>query len=89
MIELILAVYAMVCIAATIGFIAFGLASRRNARSEILQTMEQFEQAVANRRSELNLQAGDLTANIRGLAEPFPRLVSSPFPARSKATSAT
>jgi hypothetical protein len=89
MIELILEVYAMVCIAATIGFIAFGLASRRNAKSEILQTMEEFEQAVADGRSDLNLQAADLTASIRGLSEPFPRLVSSPFPARSKATSAT
>jgi hypothetical protein len=89
MIELILAVYGMVCIAATIGFMAFGLASRRNAKSEILQTMEEFEQAVADRRSDLNLQAVDLTANIRGLSEPLPRLVSSPFPVRSKATSAT
>ena len=89
MIELIVTVYAAACIVATIVFIALGLATRRNTKSDILETMEEFEQAVADGRSDLNLQAADLTKNTRGLSEPFPRLVSPPFPARSKATSAT
>jgi hypothetical protein len=89
MIELILTVYAAACIVATIVFIAFGLASGRKTKSDILEAMEEFEQAVADGRSDLNLQAADLVNNTRGLSEPFPRLVSSPFRARSKVTSVT
>jgi hypothetical protein len=89
MIELIFTVYAAACIVATIVFIALGLARGRNTKSDILETMEEFEQVVAGDRSDLRLQAADLTDNTRGLSEPFPRLVGSPFPARSKATSAT
>ena len=89
MIELVLTVYAAVSVVATIALVAFGLASRRNAKSDIVQTIEEFEQAVADSRSDFNLQAADLATNAHGLSEPVPRLVGPPFPTRSEATSAT
>ena len=89
MMELILTVYAAACVVATIVFIGLGWASGRNTKSDILETMEEFEQVVAGGRSDLNLQATGLTTKTRGLSEPFPRLANPPFPSRSKATSST
>jgi hypothetical protein len=88
MIELILTGYAAACVVATIVFIGLGWASGRNMKSDILETMEEFGQIVADGRSDFNLQAADLTNNTRP-SETFPRLVSSAFPTRSKATSVT
>jgi type II secretory pathway pseudopilin PulG len=88
MIELIIAIYAAVCVIATVGFIGFGLASRRNQKSDILQTIEALEEAIADSRSDFSLQAADSSTDARKLSEPCPTLVRSHFPTRSKATSA-
>ena len=89
MIELILTVYAAACVVATIIFIGLGWASGRNTKSDILETIEEFEQVVADGHSDLDRQIPDLTNNTRGRSDPFTRLASSRFPTGSKATSVT
>ena len=88
MIELILTGYAAACVVATIVFIGLGWASGRSTNSDILETIEEFGQIISDGRSDLNFKAADLTNNTRP-SETFPRLVSSAFPTRSKATSVT
>ena len=79
MLELILVVYAAICVIATIAFIAFGFSSKRNAKSNVHQTIEEFEQAITDDRSDFNFPTPDLTTSARGLSEPFSGQVTSPF----------
>lgn len=89
MTELILGVYGALCVVATIAFIAWGFATRRNAGSNVAEMMEEFEEFVGDRRSDFDVQPAELANSARGLGEPKPRRVGSPFAAQSKATSAT
>jgi hypothetical protein len=89
MIEFILVVYAVVCAVVTIAFLALGLASRRRANSDVLESMKEFDQALVDRRSVFDPQAGDVTNNARVLSGSLSHLPSSPFGTRSKATRVT
>ena len=89
MIEFILVVYAVVCAFVTIVFIALGLASRRKANSDVLESMKELDQALVDRRSDFDPQTGDVTNNARVLSGSLSHLPNSPFGSGSKATRVT
>lgn len=77
MIKVILEIYAAVCVVATIAFVAWGLASRRRANSDILETIKDFDQSMSDRRSDFNPQTSDVDndARERSGALPLPNLL--------------
>jgi hypothetical protein len=86
---LILEVYAVICLIVTIAFVAWGLASRRRANSDILETIKDFDQAVGDQHSDFNPQTGEVASSVRGLSGPSSSPPNSPARTRSKATGAT
>lgn len=89
MIKLILEIYAAVCVVATLAFVAWGLASRRRANSDVLETIKDFDQAIGRGRCDINPQTADMGNDAGVRSGPVPRSPRSPLQPRSKPTGVT
>ena len=64
---LILGAYAAVCVVATIGYIIFGLVSRKKVGSaEMLESMREFDKSIADRGSERDPRSSAGTSEAGG-----------------------
>jgi hypothetical protein len=73
MTTLIFGVYAAICVVVTVAFIALGLASRRMAKSDVLESMKEFDQSVCDRRSNSESKKGDVSNDADQLSASLSR----------------
>ena len=70
----IFGVYAAICVIVTVAFIALGLASRRMAKSDVLESMREFDESACDTRSNFDSLKGSVSDDGGEFSEFLPRI---------------